>query len=118
MTWIAWAELAASVSNAGGLGSIGPNAGERMPTTDVVETGERLRRQIKKVKTLTSKPFAVNIIVALPDYPKQGKEFSDHCVKVVMEEIVPVVILVGNDPSVYANRLKDAGIKVLNGFKK
>ena len=114
MNWISWAELAAAVSNAGGLGCLGPNAGTRTVTTDVIETGERLRQQIRKVKTLTDKPFAVNIVVALPDYPKQGKEFSDQCMKVVLEEGVPAVILVGDDPSSYAERLKNADIKILH----
>ena len=45
MTWITGADLAAAVSNAGGLGTLGPNAGADTVTRDVTETGERLRRQ-------------------------------------------------------------------------
>jgi enoyl-[acyl-carrier protein] reductase II len=60
MNWITGVDLAAAVSNAGGLGTLGPNAGADTVTTDVTETGERLRRQIKKVKSLTDKPFAAN----------------------------------------------------------
>ena len=63
MTWISSAELVAAVSNAGGLGTLGPNAGANTITQDVVLTGERLRSQIRKVKSLTNKPFAVNVTV-------------------------------------------------------
>jgi len=114
MIWITWAELAAAVSNAGGLGVIGPNAGERTLTADVAETGERLRRQIRKTKSLTGRPFGVNIVIPLPDYPPRGKAYSDECLKVVLEENVAVVVLVGGDPEEYTRRLKSAGIKVLH----
>lgn len=113
MTWITWAELAAAVSNAGGLGVLGPNAGERTPTKDVVETGERLRRQIQKTRSLTSKPFGVNIILPLPAFPKIGRDFSDQTLKVAIEEKVPAVVLVGDGAEEYTAQAKKAGIKVL-----
>ena len=72
MIWITWAELAATVSNAGGLGVIGPNAGEKTITTDVIETGERLRHQIKKIKSLTRKSFGVNIVIPIPSIHQVG----------------------------------------------
>jgi NAD(P)H-dependent flavin oxidoreductase YrpB (nitropropane dioxygenase family) len=114
MTWITWAELAAAVSNAGGLGVIGPNAGERTVATDAVETGERLRRQIKKIKSLTKNPFGVNILIAESDYPPGGKAYSDQCLKIVLEEGIPVAVLSGRAPETYTKQLKDAGIKVLH----
>jgi len=115
MVWITWAELAAAVSNAGGLGSIGPNAGEITVTSDVVETGERLRRQIRKLKTLTDKPFAVNLVIMQPTWRGLGGDYSKQCEKVIFEEWVPVVILSGDDdPSAYTKRLKEAGIKVIH----
>ena len=52
MNWVSGAELAAAVSNAGGLGTLGPNTGATTITSDVMLTGERLRSQIKKVKSL------------------------------------------------------------------
>jgi len=61
MNWITGADLAAAVSNAGGLGTLGPNAGAKTVTLDVVETGERLRNQIRKVKSLTNKPFCLMV---------------------------------------------------------
>jgi enoyl-[acyl-carrier protein] reductase II len=58
MDWITDASLAAAVSDAGGLGIIGPNAGEREVTESVLETGERLRRQIRKAKGRPISPSA------------------------------------------------------------
>ena len=63
MTWIANAELAAAVSNAGGLGIISPNAGMRLED-DVVAN---LRSQIRKAKSLTDKPFGVNLVMRIPE---------------------------------------------------
>ncbi len=114
MNWITWAELAAAVSNAGGLGVIGPNAGERTETKDVVETGERLRRQIKKAKSLTKKPFGVNLMTSFLDHPGGGEAFSRRCFEVILEEGIPVVVIAGSGPEKYVKQLKDAGIKILH----
>ena len=113
MNWITGAELAAAVSNAGGLGVIGPNAGERTETNDVVETGERLRRQIRKVKSLTDKPFGVNLMTFFADHPESGKAFSEQCLRVILEEGIQVAILAGSEPGEYVERLKKEQIKVL-----
>ena len=114
MTWITSAEMVAAVSEAGGLGTLGPNAGFTTGTADIAENGERLRRQIRRVRELTGKPFAVNLIIALPDYPKHGREYSDECLKVIIEERVPIVITVGDDTGIYTSPLKQAGITVLH----
>jgi len=106
MVWITGADLAAAVSNAGGLGTIGMNAGAKDVTTDVIETGERLRNQIRKAKQLTDRPFAVNI--AVPEMP-----FSDRCVEVALQEGVAVALLIGDSPNSYTQRFKKAGVKVL-----
>ena len=115
MDWISDAGLAAAVSNAGGLGVIGPNAGERTVTRSVRETGERLRRQIRTAKTLTDKPFGVNLVaMKADDFPEGGNAYSNQCHRVILEEGVPVVVFVGNAPEVYTPSLKAAGIKVLH----
>ena len=106
MIWITGAELAAAVSNAGGLGSIGFNAGVKTLTNDINITGERLRAQIRKTKELTDKPFAVNF--AVPEQP-----FSDRCVEVALEEGIAVALLVGDSPESYTRRFQEAGVKVL-----
>lgn len=118
MNWITWAELAAAVSNAGGLGVIGPNAGERTVTKSVMETGERLRRQIRRIKSLTKKPFGVNLntsqTIVFPDKVESGNLFSDQCLKVILEEGIPAAVLIGSEPERYTKPLKEAGIKVLH----
>jgi enoyl-[acyl-carrier protein] reductase II len=102
MTWIANAELAAAVSEAGGLGTISPNAGMRIE--DNVELN--LVKQIRMARELTAKPFAVNIVVLIPDIAA--------LVDVLIDEGVPVVTTSAGNPRLYTNRLKEAGIKVLH----
>jgi enoyl-[acyl-carrier protein] reductase II len=113
MNWITCAELAAAVSGAGGLGVLGPNAGERVETSDVVETGERLRRQIRKVRSLTDKPFGVNLMTSFADHADNSRAFSEQCLGVIVDEAVPVVVLAGSGPEEYTGRLKEKGIKVV-----
>lgn len=116
MNWITGADLAAAVSNAGGLGTIGPNAGADTVTTDVDETAERLRRQIRKVKGLTDKPFAVNFPIGVEgvEQSEGGRKFSQRCVQVGLEEGIPIAITSVGAPQVYTKLLKDAGVKVLH----
>jgi len=111
MAWIGDVNLTVAVSKAGGLGTLGPNAGQVEVTTDVYETGERLREQIGQVRSHTDKPFAVNFVVGVPGL---DREFSDRCVEVGIEERVPIAIVSQGNPKVYTQRLKDAGIKVLH----
>jgi NAD(P)H-dependent flavin oxidoreductase YrpB (nitropropane dioxygenase family) len=108
MSWISDAVLAASVSEAGGLGVIGPNAGAKTVTTDIFETAERLRDQIRKTKSLTKKPFGINIMCFEQDWP-----FSDECVRVILEEGVAVGCLCGERPEKYIKQLKNAGMKII-----
>lgn len=110
MLWITWAELAAAVSNAGGLGTIGLNSGATAPTKELDVLGERLRNQIRQVRSLTDKPFAVNILL-----PGRGDElYSDKFVEVIIEEQVPVAAVAGDNPLLYTERLKKAGVNVLH----
>jgi len=111
MAWITDADFAAAVSEAGGLGTIGPNAGTSSVTSDVEETGERLRRQIQTCRQLTRHPFAVNFIVGVEGW---DRHYSDKCVEVGIEEGVPVAIVSQGNPSVYTKRLKEAGMKVIH----
>jgi len=60
MNWVSGADLVAAVSEAGGLGTLGPNSGADDITADVELTGERMRAQIRKVRNLTKARFAVN----------------------------------------------------------
>ena len=116
MNWITGADLVAAVSNAGGLGTLGPNAGADTITRDVVETAERLRRQIRKVKSLTDKPFSVNFLVGYEglEMSEVGRKYSQRCIEVALEEGIPVATTSVGPPQVYTRLLKDAGVKVLH----
>jgi len=115
MNWISGAELAAAVSNAGGLGTIGPNAGAKTITTNVEETAERLRLQIRKVKGITQAPFAVNFPIGFKGQEDEGgRAFSKRCVEVALEEGIPVAITSVGGPDVYTQRFKSAGVRVLH----
>lgn len=95
MAWIADAELAAAVSNAGGLGIISAmNAG-----------GDWVREQIRKAKSLTEKPFGVNIMLASPHV--------EEVAQIVVEEKVAVVTTGAGNPSKYMKAWLEAGIKVV-----
>lgn len=111
MAWITDARLAAAVSAAGGLGTIGPNPGADKVTSDVEETGERLRDQIRLCREFTDRPFAVNFVVGVMGWDRQ---YSDRCVTVGIEEKVPVAIVSQGSPAVYTERLKDAGMTVIH----
>ena len=54
MNWVSGADLVAAVSNAGGLGTLGPNSGAKDITWDVELTAERMRDQIRMVRSLIS----------------------------------------------------------------
>ncbi len=95
MAWVATAELAAAVSNGGGLGIIAAGGAP----ADVV------REQIKKARTLTDKPFGVNVMLMSP--------FADDVMKVVIEEKPAVVITGAGNPGKYIADLKAAGIVVM-----
>ncbi|MBI9085210.1 MAG: nitronate monooxygenase [Desulfobacterales bacterium] len=112
MNWVSGADLTAAVSNAGGLGTLGPNAGAEGITPDAEETAERMRIQIRRVKALTAKPFAVNIVAGFGEL----LVYSQKIVDVVLEEAVPVAIVSVGRPDIYTGVLKDAGIRVLHAI--
>ena len=110
MNWATDANLVAAVSNAGGLGVLGPNAGNYNPSPDPNVIGERLREQIKLIKTYTKKPFAVNF----PIGHGASKVFSDRSVEVAIEESIPVAITATGSPAIYTKKFTDAGILVMH----
>jgi len=95
MAWIADADLAAAVSNAGGLGLI---AAANAPV-------EVVRDEIQKAKKLTDKPFGVNIMLLSPS--------ADDIAKLVVDEGVKVVTTGAGNPEKYMKMWKEAGIKVI-----
>ncbi len=116
MNWITGADLVAAVSNAGGLGTLGPNAGAKELTVDVTETGERLRQQIRKVKSLTPKPFAVNFPIGMEGVEGAGgRSYCRQCVQVALEEGIPVAVTTVGAPNMFTKAFHDAGTLVLHG---
>ena len=101
MHYVGFAEMAAAVSNAGGLGII---------TGLTQKTAADLANEIARCKDMTDKPFGVNLtflpVVDQPDYPGM--------VKAIIEGGVKVVETAGNNPQSVLPFLKDAGIKVIH----
>lgn len=95
MAWIANARLAAAVSEAGGLGIISAM------NTDC----EWLRTEIRKARSLTDKPFGVNIMLMSPS--------AGEMARVLIEESVPVVTTGAGNPAQYMGDWRAAGIKVI-----
>jgi len=95
MAWVATAELAAAVSEAGGLGIIG--AGNA--------PGEAVRAQIRKAQELTTKPFGVNVYYLSP--------FVEEVIQVILEENVKVITTGAGNPGKHIPKLKEAKIKVI-----
>ncbi|WGU40702.1 nitronate monooxygenase family protein [Phenylobacterium sp. NIBR 498073] len=101
MHFVGFAEMAAAVSNAGGLGII---------TGLTQGTPEKLKAEIERCRAMTDKPFGVNLTflpaVTPPDYP--------GFVKVIVESGIKVVETAGNNPAKWLPMLKEAGIVVIH----
>lgn len=95
---LAYSELAAAVSNAGGLGQI---------TAMSLPASEALREEIQKVKRLTDKPFGVNLAIG-----QHGRPYTDF-LEVAIEENVPVITMTGGNPAPILERLRATNIKKL-----
>lgn len=98
LAYLAYADLAAAVSNAGGLGQI---------TAMSLRDPELLRAEIHKVRKLTDKPFGVNFAIGM-----HGTGYEDM-VRVAIEEEVPVVTMTGGNPAPIFNLLAGTAIKKL-----
>ncbi|WP_422026834.1 NAD(P)H-dependent flavin oxidoreductase [Pyruvatibacter mobilis] len=101
MHFVGFAEMAAAVSNAGGLGII---------TGLTQGTPEKLAAEIKRCQDMTDKPFGVNLTflpsVTPPDYP--------GLVDAIVQSGVKAVETAGNNPAQWLPTLKEAGIKVIH----
>jgi len=101
MHYVGYAELAAAVSNAGGLGII---------TALTQPNPDALRDEIRKCKTLTDKPFGVNLTML----PALAPPNYDNYIKVIIEEGVKIVETAGNKPDKFIKMLKDNKIIVIH----
>jgi len=95
MAWVTDPTLAAAVSNAGGLGILSAMNAD----------ADFLRSQIAKIRTLTQKPFGVNIMLMSP--------FVDQVAQVVIDEKVPVVTTGAGMPGKYMEGWTQAGLKII-----
>jgi nitronate monooxygenase len=101
MHYVGFAELAAAVSNAGGLGII---------TGLTQKTPKDLDKEIKRCKDMTDKPVGVNLTflptVSSPDYPGY--------IKAIIDNGITIVETAGRNPAPYLPDLKEAGVKVIH----
>ena len=98
LAYLAYAELAAAVSNAGGLGQI---------TAATLRTPEKLREEIQKVRTLTDQPFGVNFAISRYD----GN--VEQLLEVAIEEKVAAISITGGNPQPILDRLRGENIVTL-----
>ncbi|WP_082234310.1 NAD(P)H-dependent flavin oxidoreductase [Halobacillus massiliensis] len=95
---LAYSDLAAAVSNAGGLGQV---------TAMSMENEEQLRKEIHKVKSMTTSPFGVNFAIG-----QHGRPF-ETMVQTAIDEDVPVISITGGNPKPIFDMLKGTNIKTL-----
>lgn len=98
LAYLAYADLAAAVSNAGGLGQI---------TAMSLDGPEQLREEIRKVKEKTDRPFGVNFAIG-----QHGRPFA-HMLEAALDEGVPVVSVTGGNPAPFFEQLKGTNVKKL-----
>lgn len=94
MANIATGEFAAAVSNAGGLGIIASGG----------MTADKLKEEIQKCRSITDKPFGVNVMLMNPD--------SDNIAKVIADEKIEVVTTGAGNPGKYMSMWKEAGCRI------
>src|SRR6266487_2558441 len=101
MQWVGYAELVSAVSNAGGLGIL---------TALTQPTPEDLRKEIRRCRTMTSKPFGVNITLLPSINPPDYGAYA----QVVIDEGIKIVETAGNSPGPVIKMLKAVGIIILH----
>jgi len=101
MQWVGYAELASAVSNAGGLGIL---------TALTQPTPEDLRKEIRKTRTLTNKPFGVNITLLPSINPPDYAGYA----QILIDEGIKICETAGNSPGPIIKKLKAVGIIILH----
>lgn len=98
LAYLAYSNLCAAVSTAGGLGQV---------TAMSLKTPEELREEIHKVRKLTDKPFGVNFAIG-----QTGRPY-EHMLQVAIDEEVPVISMTGGNPAPILEKLANTSIKKL-----
>ena len=101
MQWVGRAEMAAAVSNAGGLGLL---------TALTQPTPDDLRAEIARTRTLTDKPFGVNLTILPAVKPPPYAEF----VQAIVDSGIKIVETAGNSPRDFIDQFKAHGVKVVH----
>jgi NADH:quinone reductase (non-electrogenic) len=101
MQWVGFAELASAVSNAGGLGVL---------TALSQPTPADLRREIARCRSMTDKPFGVNLTILPTITPPPYAEY----ITAIVESGIKIVETAGNNPRDFAPRFKEHGITVIH----
>jgi len=102
LQWLATADLASAVSEAGGLGTLSSLS---------FPDRESLKKEIRRMRRMTDRPFAVNLSM-LPEISKADR--TEEILQIIIEEKVPVVETSGRSPEPFIQRLKSAGIKLIH----
>ncbi len=101
MQWVGRAELASAVSNAGALGVL---------TALTQPTPEMLRKEIQRCRSMTDRPFAVNLTILPTLSPPPYADYID----VIIESGVRIIETAGNSPREYISKFKAADIKIVH----
>jgi NADH:quinone reductase (non-electrogenic) len=101
MQWVGTAELASAVSNAGGLGIL---------TALTQPTPDDLRKEIARCRTMTDKPFGVNLTILPTINPPPYAEY----IKAIIDSGIRIVETAGNNPKDFAGKFKEHGLTIVH----
>lgn len=107
--WLTDAQFVAACSEVGALGVLGLNAGQTESVFTVEETMERTKEQIRKVKELTDKPFALNVGPVDPE----KDVFTNPTIDLMVEEGVKIALCWGDVIPEWFDKFHENGIKVI-----
>lgn len=97
MNWVTNAELVAAVSNGGGLGVLGTNAGQATLTTEPTAVGDKMRREIDKTQRLTQLPFGINILTNSNDEKLQDEPYTAALLTAAFDAGIHYFVVVGTE---------------------
>lgn len=109
LAWLTNGKYAAAVSAAGGLGVLGISAGQQVAATTVEETIENMRREIHIAREITDKPLGINVA---PGH-ELTDAFTGPMLELMVEEKVPVAVMVGQFSAPWTAKFKEKGIKIV-----
>src|SRR5262245_53929191 len=101
MQWVGRAELVSAVSNAGAIGFL---------TALTQPTPEALAKEIARCRTMTDKPFGVNLTILPTLKPVPYAEYMDA----IIDSGIKIVETAGNNPEPYMPKLKASGVKIIH----